>query len=91
MSYKSYEDIKFDIIEDIKKDPEEVLNLKAVKKEDLIGLHHTAGQWIRNNYKLWSPENPLTQGYETDESKHPDEVSFKLLTEVWEYFNEYKL
>lgn len=55
--FKSFEDIKFELIEDLKKDSDEILNIKMLRKEDLINLHHSFGQWIRNNYKLWSPDN----------------------------------
>ena len=86
--YESFEDINFKLIEDLKKDPTEVINIRLLRKEDLIGLHHSFGQWIRNNYKLWAPDNPLTEGYQTDPSKHPDEVSQKLIEEIWSHFNE---
>lgn len=90
MTYKSFEDIKFEVIEDLKKDPDEVFNIKMIRKENLISLHHNVGQWIRNKYKLWAPDNPLTEGYNIDSSKHPDDISFKIIEEVWEYFNESK-
>ena len=86
--YESFEDIKFKLIEDLKKDATEVINIRLLRKEDLIGLHHSFGQWIRNNYKLWSPDNPLTSGYETNPDKHPDVISQKLIEEIWSHFNE---
>ena len=36
MTYKSFEDIKFEVIEDLKKDPDEVFNIKMIHKENLI-------------------------------------------------------
>ena len=87
MTYLSYEDIKFKIIEDVEKDSEEVASLKSILEKDLIGLHHSFGTWIRNNFKLWAADNPLTEGYMQNPDKHPDEVSFNLIKDVWHYFN----
>lgn len=63
--------------------------LKTKKKEDLIIFHHTVGQDIRNNYKLWYPENPLTSGYaeDGDEKRHPDTVSMDIIEAIWIHCN----
>ena len=54
----------------------------------MINLHHSFGQWIRNNYGLWSEDNPLTIGYGNDETKHPDYISQKLIEDVWSHLVE---
>lgn len=87
MSFKTFEEIKAEIVADVSKDLEEKQAICSYKKEELINLHHSLGQWIRNTYKLWHEENPLTQGYQTDSTKHPDEISQKLIEEVWSHFN----
>ena len=76
MTYKSFEDIKFEVIEDLKKDPDKVFNIKMICKENLIGLHHNVGQWIRNKYKLWAPDNPLV-----------DKIIHNLINSIFESFH----
>lgn len=87
MSYKSYEDIKFEIVDGIERH-ENFWEFKNMKQSELVGYHRSLGSQIRHLYKLWSPDNPLTQGYATDPSKHPDQVSLNLITDVWKHFNK---
>ena len=90
MSFLTYDEIKNSIILDLSKDEEEILLFKSYSKENLINLHHSFGQWIRNNYGLWSEGNPLTIGYGNDETKHPDYISQKLIEDVWSHLVENK-
>lgn len=91
--YLTLTEIVHDIVYNMhEKDREYLL---ALPKKDLIKLHHTWGQHIRNFYKLWDPNNPLTMkdyepvvaivgGIECDVSpKHPDAISSKIMSEVW--------
>lgn len=88
MSFLTYDEIFKSLVEDISKDNEEKQIFLSYRKEDLIHLHHSMGQWIRNIYKLWHEDNPLTVGYINDETKHPDEISQKLIEDVWSYLVE---
>lgn len=88
MSFLTYDEIKNSIILDLSKDEEEILLFKSYSKENLINLHHSFGQWIRNNYGLWFEDNPLTIGYGNDETKHPDYISQKLIEDVWSHLVE---
>ena len=55
------------------------------KGNDLIRYHHTFGQWIRNNYKLWeNPWEPEIQGGCDCSPNHPDQVSMRIIKEVWQ-------
>lgn len=68
--------------------PEDAKNVLSDFKEDnLISLHHSFGQDIRNDFYLWNPSHPLTKGYETDkdptEPKHPDTVSFEIIKAIY--------
>lgn len=57
-----------------------ITDLKAtfaeMEEADLIRLHHTFGQAIRNSYGLW--ERTPHEG-----SDHPDEVSMRIMTKIW--------
>jgi hypothetical protein len=78
--------------------------IESLKKEDLIRDHSYWGQHIRNFYRLWDPQNPLTlkdyspilvrleNGVTIDANpKHPDAVSFKIIEAVWDalHYPEY--
>ncbi len=77
--------------------------VKKSTVDDVRACHHTVGQFIRNHYQLWNEDNPLTkQWFDNNKSKtnsyikegtdyhpqHPDAVSDKILTKIWEYFNK---
>lgn len=46
-------------------------NLYPTEK-DLFVLHHGYGTFVRNEYKLWDPENPLTAQWFKDCAEAPD-------------------
>lgn len=49
----------------------------ALKKDELIHLHHTTGQDIRNAFGLWLEDNPNVPG-------HPDDTSMEIMELIWE-------
>lgn len=51
-----------EIVEELANEPdaEDILDNS---REDLIYLHHSLGQYIRNTYNLWAEENPLTKPF----------------------------
>ena len=65
--------------------------LRRLEYDDLIQLHRTFGRDIRNEYKLWDENNPLTmknyQAVVVDNvdvnPKHPDSVSMQIIRQVW--------
>lgn len=86
-----------EIVEDILRglDPPSIRVLKSIKSKDaLIQFHHSVGRYIRNKYKLWDRENPLTLGSDAarqmDDSElavadeHPDQTSQRIIERVWE-------
>lgn len=69
-----------EIIDDLLKNqlkPEQIKEFQAIPEDDLIMLHHSFGQWIRNHYLLWDPENPHIG------NKHPDDVSQAIIEKMW--------
>ena len=61
--FLSEDEIVRDYIDSIKRNPETLEQWMSASRDDLIMFHWGAGQWIRNHYKLWHPDNPHTQGY----------------------------
>ncbi len=59
--------------------------ISNIKEDDLITLHHTLGQSIRNEYGLWkrSWEPVLVNGVDHSDN-HPDAISNFIIREIWE-------
>lgn len=57
-------------------------------EHELIQFHHTAGRHIRNKYKLWFNDNPLTNWEKEDDERHPDNVSQRIIKKVWKRVNK---
>lgn len=57
--------------------------------DECIQFHHTVGQWIRNNYKLWDKDwIPVFDDDGIDHSPdHPDAVSQRIIERVWKQVN----
>lgn len=53
-------------------------------KSGLFAYHHTLGQRIRNEFKLWTYkwEEKLINGVDCSEN-HPDAISMRIIKEVW--------
>ena len=81
-------------------DQSELDELRSVSTPGgMISYHSTVGMHIRNMYKLWEPENPLTRQWFLDNESgaieayiivgvdyhpcHPDNVSQRLLEALW--------
>ncbi len=77
----------------LQKDKEVLSNMREI---ELSSLHHGYGTWIRNTYKLWEKDHPLTKEWHavsgTDHKymdngtdchpDHPDQVSFEIIKDV---------
>lgn len=60
--------------------------IKVMKTSDLIGLHHTVGQYIRNTYGLWHPNQPMVIKDDLGDG-HPDGISMIILEKFHAYLN----
>ena len=55
-----------------------------IEEDDMSGLHHTGGRFIRNNWGLWDEESPLHKWFkETHGIWHADDMSGIILTSYW--------
>lgn len=70
--------------------------LKEIKKEfvntpkgQLAKYHGTLGRTIRNEFKLWDTEwkPEIREGVDYSPD-HPDQLSFRVMEEVWERLNK---
>jgi hypothetical protein len=90
------------VVEDMVKrvDLHSLNQLATFKKEELGQFHHTFGRWVRNFYRLWDPEHPLTRQWHLDcksgtndylkkgvdyHPNHPDNMSMKLMYRLWHH------
>lgn len=60
---------------------DDLINFQKIECCDLIGMHHTLGQYIRNKYQLWA--NQI-------DSRHPDDRSIHIICLFWQYLNPEK-
>ena len=53
-------------------------------ESDLIGYHNTLGRSIRNTFDLWSTkwEPEIKDGVDCSPN-HPDQISMRVIEEVW--------
>lgn len=98
LAFLNKDEIIYDLISRqlSKADQEEI---KKIPEKDLIMYHHSLGQFIRNHYQLWNPNNPHTlQNYQEmleDRNgvfvdvnpKHPDSFSMEIIEELWKKLN----
>lgn len=72
---------------------EEKLDVMLMPKKDLILLHRSLGQAIRNEFELWSDDHPVTKMWKGDgplledgcdvHPCHPDQFSFSCIEALW--------
>lgn len=82
--FLSEDEIVRDYIESLKPYPEALEKWMNAKREDVQGWHWGAGMWIRNQYRLWDRENPLTQDF----GNGPEAVSERLLERIWDELHD---
>jgi hypothetical protein len=81
----THDEILKDLIND-----EHSHNIVRNKFEDLIGLHHSLGRHIRNEYGLWNhPWTPEIKDGVDESSHHPDSISQRLIEQLYEYWNSH--
>ncbi len=67
--------------------PEDVEKMKNGREEDMAGYHFGLGMWMRNNWGLWG-DSRLTQWFNTQGIKHPDDMSGIILDSFWRHLNQ---
>jgi len=91
--YFTFEEIVIDLLQSLKLETKKAL--ANVDERDLIFFHLNLGQIIRNNYRLWDENNPLTAKWHKEphsrriindidySEDHPDCVSEEVIKAVW--------
>lgn len=74
-------------------DESDIEYLRETPASDLIKFHHSVGRAIRNDYRLWHEDCPLTDnnaqlvdGVDYN-PKHPDAVSMRIIEAIWKLAN----
>jgi hypothetical protein len=63
----------------------QIEEIAAMKKEDLICMHHGLGTHIRNSMGLWQKNDDLLNDCcKGEEELHPDTASMKIIEAAWE-------
>lgn len=66
--------------------PEENAAFVTTKLEDLGQYHHTVGESIRNRFGLWDHDwTPLMKDGVDHSPDHPDQMSMRVIEEVWKF------
>ena len=98
MTFLSPDQILEELFVDLIAHPEDFDAFVEVPTEQLIGLHHGYGRWIRNHYKLWDSNNPYSMlDYQPElidevdhNKKHPDSISMRIIEKLHQRCVEYK-
>ena len=73
--------------------------LRKIKADQLHALHSSWGRAIRNEFKLWQPDHPLTKNWHDHpenrnmlngvdcSADHPDAISTRIMEGVWKKVN----
>lgn len=61
---------------------EDIAEFVKMSKDDVGRLHHSFGQWIRNNWDLWKG-GELLEHMKSLGFIHQDDMSHSILTEFW--------
>lgn len=66
------------------------IKLEGMNLNETVHLHKTVGQVIRNDYKLWLNNHPLTKSWFENQNPdhHPDRVSMDIINLAWRLANE---
>lgn len=68
---------------------EDKKHFMKIEEDDMCGLHHSGGMFIRNNWGLWDEESPLHKWFkETHGIWHADDMSGIILTSYWRRLHE---
>lgn len=65
-------------------EPEDQAAFASKREQALVAFHHSLGRQIRNHFRLWDyPWTPDMQGHFDRSPEHPDQVSQRVIVEVW--------
>ena len=82
----------FTCLDDIFKDSQDSEWFKSSDEDDaIVQSHHGLGQWIRNNWGLWSLESSLNQYFKKLGLNHADDMSGVILTSYHRHINKKEL
>ena len=88
MSPERFASIVAECLELLDGSPDRGARFRAMKEEDLIGLHHGLGTAIRNRFKLWEePWEPEIRDGVDVSPDHPDAISQRVIVETWRQAN----
>ena len=62
------------------------IHLATMNKNDLIDLHFSLGNYIRNSFGLWTGNETLMESCRMvsgNQNLHVDDVSLVIITELW--------
>lgn len=66
---------------------EDQIAITRMTEEETYSLHHSLGQWMRNNWGLWGG-GPLKDHLEAMGFIHADDMSGSLIREFWARMNK---
>ena len=61
---------------------DDIIYLSLIDECDIIGLHHTLGQNIRNHFNMWK--------HYKEGDEHPDDISYQMIIELCEFLRNKK-
>ena len=61
--------------------------LNESEESAIASSHHGIGQWIRNNWGLWTESSDLYKWFKINEINHPDDMSGIILRSFYRYKN----
>jgi hypothetical protein len=64
--------VRTDLDQLLKKEDKRMLSLST---HDGVEEHHSIGQWLRNNWHLWTGENEWTEFFNANDIWHADDMS----------------
>lgn len=69
--------------------PDDMVKVRATKREDLIQYHMGWGTGIRNDLGLWRGNHALLRAACGEAACHPDDASMKIIEAVWRHLQQH--
>lgn len=63
-------------------------DIKSEKESDIYVFHRGLSTSIKNSWKLWEPNSPLTQYFNQLGVYHADDMSDIIIAAFWRYLND---
>jgi hypothetical protein len=72
------------VIDELLKDDENINNILNLSEEDFtVNAHHSYGQYLRNNWGLWTKDSPMVKWFINKGIYHADDMSSIILTSFY--------